>query len=86
MSPEAPRVTVSVENRELQLSNLDKPLFPTGFTKGDMLDYYAADRAGHARASRSPARDGEEVPPRRRATRGSSRRTSPSMRRIGSRP
>jgi bifunctional non-homologous end joining protein LigD len=34
-------VTVTVEGRELQLSNLEKPLFPTGFTKGDMLDYYA---------------------------------------------
>jgi bifunctional non-homologous end joining protein LigD len=32
---------VSVEGRELQLSNLEKPLFPTGFTKRDMLDYYA---------------------------------------------
>ncbi|HEY5025122.1 MAG TPA: non-homologous end-joining DNA ligase [Acidimicrobiales bacterium] len=41
MSPESPRVTVRVGERELQLSNLDKPLFPTGFTKGDMLDYYA---------------------------------------------
>ncbi len=41
MSPEGQRVTVSVGDRELQLSNLDKPLFPTGFTKGDMLDYYA---------------------------------------------
>ena len=40
MSPEN-RVTVNVGPRELQLSNLDKPLFPTGFTKGDMLDYYA---------------------------------------------
>ncbi len=41
MSPEPSRVTVSVGDRELQLSNLDKPLFPTGFTKRDMLDYYA---------------------------------------------
>ena len=41
MSPESTRVTVSVGDRELQLSNLDKPLFPSGFTKGDMLDYYA---------------------------------------------
>ena len=41
MSPDGQRVTVSVGERELQLSNLDKPLFPTGFTKGDMLDYYA---------------------------------------------
>ncbi len=41
MSPETQRVTVSVGDRELQLSNLEKTLFPTGFTKGDMLDYYA---------------------------------------------
>jgi bifunctional non-homologous end joining protein LigD len=34
-------VTVTVGGRELQLSNLEKPLFPTGFTKRDMLDYYA---------------------------------------------
>ena len=41
MSPEPPRVTVRVGERELQLSNLDKPLYPTGFTKRDILDYYA---------------------------------------------
>ena len=41
MSPDGPRVTVRVGDRELQLSNLDKPLYRTGFTKGDMLDYYA---------------------------------------------
>ncbi|HVC69564.1 MAG TPA: non-homologous end-joining DNA ligase [Acidimicrobiales bacterium] len=41
MSPDPARVTVTVGERELQLSNLEKPLFPTGFTKGDMLDYYA---------------------------------------------
>jgi bifunctional non-homologous end joining protein LigD len=34
-------VTVTVDDRELQLSNLEKPLFPTGFTKRQMLDYYA---------------------------------------------
>jgi bifunctional non-homologous end joining protein LigD len=41
VTPGARRVTVRVEDRTLQLSNLDKPLFPTGFTKGEMLDYYA---------------------------------------------
>ena len=41
MSPESARVTVTVGDRELQLSNLDKSLFPSGFTKGSMLDYYA---------------------------------------------
>jgi bifunctional non-homologous end joining protein LigD len=33
---------VEIEGRELKLSNLDKPLFPDGFTKGDLIDYYAA--------------------------------------------
>jgi len=34
--------TVDVEGRELGLSNLEKPLFPDGFTKGELIDYYAA--------------------------------------------
>lgn len=34
-------VTVSVEGRELQLSNLHKVLYPeTGFTKAQVIDYY----------------------------------------------
>jgi bifunctional non-homologous end joining protein LigD len=33
---------VAVEGRELSISNLDKVLFPeTGFTKGQLIDYYA---------------------------------------------
>ncbi len=40
MSPE--RVTVTVEGHEITLSNLEKVLYSaTGFTKGEMLDYYA---------------------------------------------
>ena len=40
MSPE--RVLTEVDGRELSLSNLDKVLYPdTGFTKSQMLDYYA---------------------------------------------
>ncbi|TVT54785.1 ATP-dependent DNA ligase [Amycolatopsis rhizosphaerae] len=36
------RVTVQVDGRRLVLSNLDKVLYPeTGFTKGDVIDYYA---------------------------------------------
>jgi bifunctional non-homologous end joining protein LigD len=36
------KVTVEVEGRRLQLSNLDKVLYPeTGFTKADVIDYYA---------------------------------------------
>ncbi|MCU1362230.1 MAG: polymerase LigD, polymerase domain protein [Acidimicrobiaceae bacterium] len=40
MSPE--RVLTDVDGRELSLSNLDKVLYPAvGFTKGQVLDYYA---------------------------------------------
>src|SRR3954465_3348367 len=34
------RSEVIVEGRALTLSNLDKPLYPDGFTKGQMIDYY----------------------------------------------
>jgi bifunctional non-homologous end joining protein LigD len=40
VSPE--RVLTDVDGRELSLSNLDKVLYPAaGFTKGQVLDYYA---------------------------------------------
>ena len=33
---------VEVDGRELKLTNLDKVLYPkAGFTKGEMIDYYA---------------------------------------------
>jgi bifunctional non-homologous end joining protein LigD len=35
------RVEVEVDGRPLALSSLDKPLYPSGFTKGDLIDYYA---------------------------------------------
>jgi bifunctional non-homologous end joining protein LigD len=36
------RSTVEVDGRRLSLSNLDKVLYPeTGFTKGEVVDYYA---------------------------------------------
>jgi bifunctional non-homologous end joining protein LigD len=39
MEPE--RVRVAVAGRQLELSNLDKTLFPaTGFTKAEVIDYY----------------------------------------------
>ncbi len=38
MSPA--RIAVDVEGRQLSLSNLDKVLYPDGFTKGQVLDYY----------------------------------------------
>ncbi len=43
MSPErAGSVRTRVDGRELTISNLDKVLYPAaGFTKGEMIDYYA---------------------------------------------
>jgi bifunctional non-homologous end joining protein LigD len=35
------RVTVRVGERRLQLSNLDKELYPDGFTKGEVINYYS---------------------------------------------
>lgn len=36
-----PKITVQAGNRRLTLSNLDKPLFPDGFTKGEVINYYS---------------------------------------------
>ena len=39
--PDPPRVRVAIDGHELELSNLDKVLYPqTGFTKGEVIDYY----------------------------------------------
>lgn len=41
MSREQTKVVVQVDDRTLTLSNLDKVLYPeTGFTKGEVIDYY----------------------------------------------
>jgi bifunctional non-homologous end joining protein LigD len=34
------KVVVDVEGRQVALTNLDKVLYPSGFTKGQVLDYY----------------------------------------------
>jgi bifunctional non-homologous end joining protein LigD len=37
------KYAIEVEGRSVRLSNLDRVLYPeTGFTKGDLIDYYAA--------------------------------------------
>ena len=38
--PEPTRTLVRIGDRELSLSNLSKPLYPGGFTKGQVIDYY----------------------------------------------
>ncbi|MDT7727566.1 MAG: bifunctional non-ous end joining protein LigD [Actinomycetota bacterium] len=35
------RITVQAGKRQLTLSNLDKPLYPDGFTKGEVIRYYS---------------------------------------------
>jgi bifunctional non-homologous end joining protein LigD len=40
MPPPSVRNEVTVEGRTLQVSNLDKPLYPGGFTKAQVIDYY----------------------------------------------
>jgi bifunctional non-homologous end joining protein LigD len=41
MAPKRTVVTVDVDGHELDLSNLDKVLYPSGFRKGEVVDYYA---------------------------------------------
>jgi bifunctional non-homologous end joining protein LigD len=36
----ADRIAVEIDDRRLTLSNLAKPLYPNGFTKGEVIDYY----------------------------------------------
>ena len=48
---------VEVDGRELKLTNLDKVLYPkAGFTKGEVVDYYAkvADGDGPPPAAAAP--------------------------------
>jgi bifunctional non-homologous end joining protein LigD len=39
--PPAPKITVQAGKRRLTLSHLDKVLFPDGFTKGEVVNYYS---------------------------------------------
>jgi bifunctional non-homologous end joining protein LigD len=41
VAPKRTSVVVDVDGHELELSNLDKVLYPSGFTKGEVIDYYA---------------------------------------------
>jgi len=59
----AERVSVKIENRQLSLSNLDKVLYPTtGFTKGELIDYYtrvAPALLPHERRAPDPEREAD---------------------------
>ena len=67
MSPGA-TVKTTVEGRELTVSNLDKVLYPkSGFTKGQMLDYYRESPA-HGAPPVRPTVDHEAISGRRPRT------------------
>jgi bifunctional non-homologous end joining protein LigD len=40
MADATSKVQVRIDGRELTLTNLDKVLYPNGFTKGEVIDYY----------------------------------------------
>ena len=66
---DASRIAVHVDGRDLELSNLDKVLYPaTGFTKGEVIHYYTQIADTMHPASRRPGTDPDPLPERRRAT------------------
>ena len=70
---------VDVGGRQLTLSNLDKVMYPaSGFTKGQVIEYYAKIAAGDGAAPGRPADHVEALPERRRRHSSSTRRTAPS--------
>ena len=57
-------VETDVEGRRLTLSNLDKVLYPSGFTKAQVIDYYARIAADHDPAPQRPVPDVSAIPQR----------------------
>src|SRR5918995_973267 len=45
--PKDTSVQVEIDGRVLSLSNLDKVLYPSGFTKGEVIDYHARVAAAY---------------------------------------
>ena len=73
--------------RELRLSNLDKVFWPEeGITKGDLIDYYRAGRAGARAAPDATGRSRCAATPTASTARRSSRRTRRRTCPTGSRP
>ena len=66
-APARGRARGAVEGRRLKLSNWDKVLFPeTGFTKGDLIAYYARIAPAVLPASARPPADSQALSQRRR--------------------
>ena len=60
-----PMTAVRVGGRTLGLSNLDKPLYPDGWTKGEVIDYYARIADDDAAARPRPGAHPAALPRRR---------------------
>ena len=77
-------VEVEIEGRRLTLGNLDKVLYPSGFTKAQVIDYMARDRAVRDPAPRRPGADVPALPRRHATPPGSSRSVARGTARRGS--
>ena len=75
------RLEVDIDGRRLSLSNLDKVFYPeTGFTKGQVIDYYTRVAPVAAPPPARPAADAQALPQRRRRAPTSTRSSAPSHR------
>ncbi len=60
-------LAVVADGRRLKITNWDKVLFPqTGFTKGDLISYYARIAEAVAAAPARPSADAQALSERRR--------------------
>ena len=58
----AKKAELIVDDRKLQVSNLDKVLYPkAGFTKAQVIDYLHPDRAGAFAALKGPPAHNEAL-------------------------
>ena len=78
---------VEVDGHQLELSNLDKVIWPAaGFTKGEMIDYYARVADAILPHLRDRPLTLERFPERRRRTSASTRSAAPKHRPTGCAP
>ena len=84
-SEAAAAATARVGGREIRLAQPRQgPLSAAGFTKREVIEYCARDRAGAAPASRGPRADAQALPQRRRRRSTSSRSARRRIARSGS--
>ena len=55
---------VEIDGREVKLTNLDKVLYPSGFTKAEVIDYFVRVAPTAMRAPRGPVHHVSAIPRR----------------------